>query len=251
MPVNLGLDDEYDAANAVTGSATGFAAKLLTLLEKGFKSTSNPFGTAAVKDTGTSSGDVPEIGANGKLDSSILPTQQSAHLIGEIKDLAGGSIPAGWAECNGQYLSRSTYSALYGKIGTTWGSGSGTFRVPDLRRRARIGRGGSRPSGSLGPTTGVGSSGGSETHRLTSSQTPDHSHKMFSSSVAPSNASQPTATSTIGRGWNIGNIHSWSARTVSGSPTVGQTSSSGSGGVHNNMPPSAVVISIIYHGVGG
>ena len=42
-------------------------------------------------------------------------------------------MPAGWLECNGASLSTSTYADLYGVLGTVFGSGSGTFNLPDLR----------------------------------------------------------------------------------------------------------------------
>jgi microcystin-dependent protein len=48
---------------------------------------------------------------------------------------AAASVPAGYLECNGAAVSRSTYSALFAIIGTTYGSGNGssTFNLPDLR----------------------------------------------------------------------------------------------------------------------
>ena len=48
---------------------------------------------------------------------------------------AGGVAPAGWLKANGVAVSRSTYSDLFGVIGTTYGVGDGstTFGLPDLR----------------------------------------------------------------------------------------------------------------------
>lgn len=46
----------------------------------------------------------------------------------------GGSPPTGWLKCNGASVSRTTYSALYSAISTTYGSVDGnTFNLPDLR----------------------------------------------------------------------------------------------------------------------
>ena len=46
------------------------------------------------------------------------------------------NIPAGFAVCNGAYLSTATYSALYAIIGTRYGALVGsTFRLPDLTSR--------------------------------------------------------------------------------------------------------------------
>ncbi|MFH1984770.1 MAG: phage tail protein [Pseudomonadota bacterium] len=47
------------------------------------------------------------------------------------------SVPAGWLECNGASVSRTTYGALFAVIGTKFGGGDGatTFGLPDLRGR--------------------------------------------------------------------------------------------------------------------
>jgi len=54
---------------------------------------------------------------------------------GVILAYGGNTVPDGWKECNGQALSRTTYSKLFSVIGTTYGAGDGktTFNVPDLR----------------------------------------------------------------------------------------------------------------------
>lgn len=83
--------------------------------------------------------------------------------IGLVLDIAGSSVPTGWFLCYGQALNRTTYSELFGVIGTIWGSGDGstTFNLPDLRGRATFGvdnMGGSAanrlPGGSLASTGG-------------------------------------------------------------------------------------------------
>ena len=64
-------------------------------------------------------------------------------LIGSMVMYAGSSAPSGWLLCNGQAVSRTTYSALFTAIGTTWGVGNGstTFNVPDMREAAPVGVG--------------------------------------------------------------------------------------------------------------
>ena len=84
---------------------------------------------------------------------TVLPKQDNTHslgslglnlyysdlfvssLVGMISAFASSSAPSGWLECNGQAVSRSTYSKLYSAIGTRFGAGNGstTFNVPDLR----------------------------------------------------------------------------------------------------------------------
>ena len=57
---------------------------------------------------------------------------------------AAASIPAGYLNCDGTAVSRSTYSALFALIGTTYGAGDGssTFNVPNLASRMAIGKSG-------------------------------------------------------------------------------------------------------------
>lgn len=63
--------------------------------------------------------------------------------IGAIQAYAGTTAPTGWIMCNGQAVSRSSYSELFNVVGTTYGSGDGstTFNVPDLRGRVITGVG--------------------------------------------------------------------------------------------------------------
>ena len=62
--------------------------------------------------------------------TSVLPT-------GSYIQFAGSQAPEGFLVCNGGAISRTTYSALFDVIGTTYGSGDGstTFNLPDLTDR--------------------------------------------------------------------------------------------------------------------
>lgn len=55
--------------------------------------------------------------------------------VGQIAAFAMNSAPAGWLECDGSAVSRTTYSTLFARISTTFGEGDGstTFDLPDLR----------------------------------------------------------------------------------------------------------------------
>ena len=54
---------------------------------------------------------------------------------GAIMTFAMSAAPTGWLYCNGQQVSRTTYSELFSAIGTTYGIGNGTttFSLPDMR----------------------------------------------------------------------------------------------------------------------
>ena len=64
-------------------------------------------------------------------------------VIGSVQMFAGSIAPSGYLMCQGQSISRSTYTALYNVIGNTYGIGDGstTFQLPDLRSRFPIGAG--------------------------------------------------------------------------------------------------------------
>ena len=55
-------------------------------------------------------------------------------LRGSIMAYGGSTAPAGWLKCDGSAVSRTTYSALFAIIGTTYGAGNGstTFNLPNL-----------------------------------------------------------------------------------------------------------------------
>jgi len=69
--------------------------------------------------------------------ASAAPTWStiSGTPAGAVDYFAMSSAPTGYLKANGAAISRSTYSALFTAIGTTFGSGDGstTFNVPDLR----------------------------------------------------------------------------------------------------------------------
>lgn len=97
----------------------------------------------AVSVTGTfntfSSGNLlksADINANFATLKTAIETIESSPS-GTIVAFGGTTPPAGWLLCNGQTVSRSTYSSLYAVVGNSFGSGDGstTFHLPDLRGR--------------------------------------------------------------------------------------------------------------------
>ena len=95
---------------------------------------------------------------------------------------SSSSVPSGFLECNGTAVSRTTYSALFTSIGTTYGAGNGssTFNVPDLQDNVPIGKSGTKALASTGGANTVANSGnvGGSTANATIStaQMPSHSH---------------------------------------------------------------------------
>ena len=57
-----------------------------------------------------------------------------ASPIGSILLFGSASVPTNYLYCNGQSISRTTYSALFAVIGTAYGALTvSTFSVPDFR----------------------------------------------------------------------------------------------------------------------
>jgi len=123
-----------------------------------------------------------------------ITVPESAVPIGAVSDYAGLTAPTGWLLAYGQAVSRTTYSGLYGVIGTTYGVGDGvtTFNLPDLRGRVVAGQddmGGTSAnrlidagSQSLNGDT-MADTGGEEVHTMTSAELVAHTHDAGSYAV--------------------------------------------------------------------
>lgn len=87
--------------------------------------------------TTASTGAIEEItvGSGLSLSGGTLTATAASTQTGEIKWWPTNTAPSGYLECSGSAVSRTTYSALFAVIGTTFGTGDGstTFNLPDLR----------------------------------------------------------------------------------------------------------------------
>lgn len=115
------------------------------------------------------------------VDSSAVTTSLDYRVAvlspsGLVSMFAGSTAPTGWLMCDGTAVSRSTYAGLFAAIGVTYGAGNGstTFNLPDLRTRVPVGKNGT------GTFATLGSTGGAETHTLTTAQMPSHTHTQNS-----------------------------------------------------------------------
>ena len=123
-------------------TATAGAA-LVTCAKIGFIGgvTGSPSTDSGIKNAyvyDLSGGDVIDRGVlSGAFNRFINWAKNSLIPTGSYIQFAGSQAPAGFLVCNGGEISRTTYSALFAVIGTTYGSGDGstTFNLPNLTDR--------------------------------------------------------------------------------------------------------------------
>lgn len=178
--------------------------------------------------------------AAGKTNGDVPKNQdsQDAVPIGSITPFAGSTAPTNWLLCDGSAVSRTTYSALFAVIGTTYGAGddTATFNLPDLRGRTAIGAG----IGTASDATerALGALGGSERITLTTEQMPSHNH----------NGATYYDNLKISNGAYGGSGSGQALNTANGGDHNIRTASAGGGQSHGNMQPYLALNHIIYAG---
>ncbi|MBX4189688.1 phage tail protein [Candidatus Parcubacteria bacterium] len=163
--------------------------------------------------------------------SKFILSNSPSIRSGMIEDFGGAAVPAGYLNCDGSAVSRTTYAALFTAIGTTWGIGDGssTFNLPNFERCVSVGSGG---SGSATLGNAVGDTGGEEDHVQTIAEMAQHSH---TSTVGGVNGSATAAP------WQSA-LGTSTAQTDTIPLSVGLE---GDGDPFNIMQPSNVVLKII------
>ena len=204
--------------------------------------------------------------------------------IGTLLPFAGASAPPDWLLCDGDEYSQTTYSDLYAVVSSAYNTGgetAGYFRVPDLRGRMPVGKdnmGGTAASRLTSGGSGVdgatlGATGGAETHTMTTTEMPSHTHiqnahthtqNSHSHSQVPHNHG---AIATAGGGggsavatWTVGGAYGGNATnfgytstaqpgiygtTATNQNTTATNQNTGGGGAHNNVQPVVVMNYII------
>ena len=162
-----------------------------------------------------------------------IPAVVDQNYIGDFKTSAQTANHGKWLLCNGQVVSRLTYSALFAIIGTAFGNGNGstTFTLPDCRGRvnASIGQGVGLTNRTSGQIIGA------ETHTLSTDEMPSHSHGQY---VTANNSG-----SGIRRDYSSDGACSKYPQGIS-------TDNTGGGLPHNNMQPTIFLgNTFIYAGV--
>lgn len=151
---------------------------------------------------------------------------------GKIFAYAGSGTPQGALLCNGQEVSRTTYSELFDTIGIRYGDGDGstTFNLPNISSRTIIGESGSYELGTVG---------GEESHKLTVAEMPSHLHSWKGVNTGSDTTSGSYNIALFG----IDSADAYQAQGKGGQPAGGDQP-------HNNMQPYIVMRYFITTGKG-
>lgn len=173
---------------------------------------------------------------------------------GTFEDYGGGTVQPGRLLCDGANVSRATYSALFNKVGTTWGAGDGstTFGLPDFRRRVAVGSGG---TGTAQLGNAVGNTGGAESRAIAQLNLPATGLSVPALSIPSltvnfSDAINKNVTGGTGPYHLQGSAGIEAANPVTASTSAsntgtGTTGNMGSGSAFDEMQPGAVVLKTI------
>jgi microcystin-dependent protein len=162
-------------------------------------------------------------------------------IIGFETTWAGSlaSIPSGFLHEDGSVLLRASYPDLFDVLGTDWnvgGESGSQFRLPDSRDCVIVGAGGAYP---------LATAGGSNTHTLTTTEMPSHTHTGPSHTHTTPNHYHSILEQIVGTGFGAvvfsptgpasGNTPLTTGAGSTSASGTGNTGSRGSDGAHNNM----------------
>lgn len=159
----------------------------------------------------------------------------STPFMSEIRIMAFGFAPKGWALCNGQSLPINQNQALYSLLGVVYGgNGVTTFSLPNLQGRVPV---------SLGGGLALGAMSGEEGHALTPSEIPSHNHGLAAKAAAapqsaagrtPAPAKALAQADAAGTSTNVNLYGTGSASVAFASDAVGNNPG---GQAHENRQP--------------
>jgi len=136
-------------------------------------------------------------------------------FLSEIRMMSFIFAPKGWATCDGQLLPINQNQALFSLLGTTYGGdGRVNFGLPDLRGRVPI---------HVGSGHTLGERGGEQSHVLSISEIPTHTHVANASSndggviIAAGNLLARTASQLYIQPTNLGTMSTPTVANVGGS----------------------------------
>lgn len=150
--------------------------------------------------------------------------------LGEIRIMSFNFPPRGWTLCNGQFLPINQNQPLFSLIGTQYGgNGQTTFALPDFKGRTPI---------HMSNSHTIGEKAGEESHSLTISELPTHTHQLKAKDNAVT-TNVPTAVTSLGR-TDPNQIYNTSGQNLVVMKNEA-VSAIGGNQPHNNMQPFLVL----------
>jgi len=150
-------------------------------------------------------------------------------FMGEIRMFSFNFAPVNWATCDGQVMSINQFQALYSLLGTTYGGdGVSNFRLPDLRGRTMLHKGGSYAQGQMS---------GFEQSSLGTANLPVHAH-MLSANSGAATVNTPQGNALAASETAYPNYSDLTSQAILDQASLALA---GGGQSHDNMQPSLVI----------
>lgn len=184
VDVTVSTSQSQNNAILLTGVLTNDVSVIFPSIGRTFYVANNTTGAHSVTLKTASAGVTVVIPQGGSgfyilTGANVLAPTLPGVPLGSVQAFAMTTPPAGWFECDGSAISRTTYAALFALIGTVFGVGNGTttFNIPDLRGYFVRGW---ADAGAIDPARVFGSTQSSanlaHTHTFTGDAMPPHLH---------------------------------------------------------------------------
>ena len=161
------------------------------------------------------------------------PTVTSAVPVGTVLMTAAATPDSGYLFCDGTPQLKSSYSALFTVLGSTYGTANAThFTLPNLQQRFPIG---------ASPGFGIGNAGGSFDHTHT---TPAHTHTISTESahthtVSTDGSHSHSGTTGTSSGMTVNDLLTTASSPVGGWDTYGAVTAAHGDHTHSFTTDSA------------
>ena len=235
---------------APTPTVTDSSANIATTAYVQAQKISPTFTGTPIAPTAASGTNTTQIATTAFVKTAIdsIPLSAAAEMAASIKMWGSSTPPDGWALCNGQAVSRTTYATLFSRLGTSYGAGDGstTFNLRDFRDKFPVGASGTVAAGTTGGYADAAVI--THTHPVSNQSVnisdPGHRHSGVLQAAANPAGRRVTLNRAVGQndndatGGNLGDTTSVSTTGISATVNLSLGSPAGAvSGTGRNLPP--------------